>query len=152
MPSFFFFLPNFSCNVIMGALFGSRGVQTNPPTDPPSQLGQFQNRPTGRRWRVGGGLPPPILEIGGSVDGSKNENLKKTDPIVLHQKKSSFSIDGSFSPVVLVRLVKKWPDLFEIRWDLIEIRLDLVEIRRDLIKIWLDLSIFDPIWYRPGGF
>ena len=152
MPSFFFFLPNFSCNVIMGALFGSRGVQTNPPTDPPSQLGQFQNRPTGRRWRVGGGSPPPILEIGRLVDGSKNENLKKTDPIVLHRKKSSFSIDGSFSPVVLVRLVKKWPDLFEIRWDLIEIRLDLVEIRRDLIKIWLDLSIFDPIWYRPGGF
>ena len=152
MPSFFFFLPNFSCNVIMGALFGSRGVQTNPPTDPPSQLGQFQNRPTGRWWWVGGGSPPPIPETGGSVDRSKNESLKKTDPTVLHRKKSSFSIDGSFSPVVLVRLVKKWPGLFEIRWDLIEIRLDLVEIRRDLIEIWLDLSIFDPIWYRPDGF
>ena len=157
MPSFFFFLPNFSCNVIMGALFGSRGVQTNPPTDPPSQLGQFENRPTGRRWRVGGGSPPPVPETGGSVDGSKHENLekktkKKTDPTVLHQKKSSFSIDGSISPVVLVRLVKKWPDLFEIWWDLIEFQLDLVEIRRDLIEIRLDLSISDLIWYRSSGF
>ena len=77
MPSFFFFLPNFSCNVIMGALFGSRGVQTNPPTDLPSQLGQFENRPTGRRRRVGGGSLPPVPETGGSVDGSKHENLKK---------------------------------------------------------------------------
>ena len=152
MPSFFFFLPNFSCNVIMGALFGSRGVQTNPPTDPPSQLGQFENRPTRHRWRVGGGSPPPIPETGRSVDGSKHENLKKTDPTVLHRKKSSFSIDGSISPMVLVRLVKKWPDLFKIRLDLIEIRLDLVEIRRDLIEIWLNLSISDPIWYRPSGF
>ena len=152
MPSFFFFLPNFSCNVIMGALFGSRGVQTNPPTDPPNQLGQFENQPTGCWWRAGGGSPPPIPETSGSVDGSKHENLKKTDPTVLHRKKSSFSIDGSISPMVLVRLVKKWLDLFEIWQDLIEIRLDLVEIRRDLIEIWLDLSIFDPIWYRPDGF
>ena len=152
MPSFFFFLPNFSCNVIMGALFGSRGVQTNPPTDTPSQFGQFENQLTGRRWRVGGGSPPPIPETSGSVDGSKHENLKKTDPTVLHRKKSSFSIDGSISPVVLVWLVKKWPDLFEIRRDLIEIRLDLVEIRRDLIEIRLYLSISNPIWYRSGGF
>ena len=54
--------------------------------------------------------------------------------------------------MVLVRLVKKWPDLFEIQRDLIEFQLDLVEIKRDLIEIQLDLSISDPIWYRSGGF
>ena len=62
-------------------------------------------------WRVGGGLPPPEPETDRSVDGSEHENPEKTKPIVLHQKKSSFSIDGSVSPMVLVRLVKKWLSL-----------------------------------------
>ena len=68
------------------------------------------------------------------------------------EKKSLFSIDGSVSLVVLVQLVKKWPDLFEIRQDFIEIWLDFVKIKQDLIEIRLDLNISSSIWYRSDGF
>ena len=54
--------------------------------------------------------------------------------------------------MVLVRSVKKWPYLFEIRQDFIKIRLDFVKIKQDLIEIWLDLNISGSIWYRSNGF
>ena len=54
--------------------------------------------------------------------------------------------------MVLVRSVKKWPDLFEIQQDFIEIRLDFVKIKQDLIEIRLDLNIPGSIWYRSDGF
>lgn len=104
------------------------GVST--PTSEPTHLPiRSDNQPTQLLWRVSGGSPPPESEIGGSVDRFEHENLKRTDLTILHQKKSLFSIDGSISPVVLVRLVEKWRDLIEIRPNLVKIRPDLVQIR-----------------------
>ena len=82
----------------------NKGVQTNPPTDPPGQPARSDPRIVRPDAGDGSALQEP--ETGGSVDESDHEKLNKTDSTVLSPKKVVVfrrweRFAGGFSPISL---------------------------------------------------